>query len=287
MNHTSDEHPWFVESRSSRDNDKADWYMWSDDNSRFSGVRVIFCDVEPSNWTFDPQRGQYYWHRFYHQQPDLNYDNAEVQEAMLSVVRFWLDLGLDGFRLDAVTYLYKAEGTNCESLPQTHKFLKRVRAEIDAAFPNRVLLAEVNQWPDVVTEYFGDGDECHMCFNFPLMPRMFMAVRREQRFPITEILAQTPAIPDGLPVGDLPAQPRRAHLGDGDRRGARLHVRRVRPRPEDAQEPRHPPAPGPPRRQRPPCRRAPLRAAAVAARQPRALLRRRAAHGRQHLPRRP
>ncbi len=201
MNHTSDEHPWFVESRSSRDNPKADWYMWSDDNRRFADVRVIFCDVEPSNWTFDEVRGQYYYHRFYHQQPDLNYDNPDVAEAMLSVVRYWLDLGLDGFRLDAVPYLYKEEGTNCENLPATHKFLRRIRAEIDANYTNRMLLAEVNQWPADVFRYFGDGDECHMCFNFPLMPRMFMAIRREQRFPITEILAQIPPIPEGCQWG--------------------------------------------------------------------------------------
>jgi len=201
MNHTSDEHPWFVESRSSRDNEKADWYVWADDDRGFAEVRVIFCDVEPSNWTFDQSRQQYYWHRFFHQQPDLNYENPEVANAMLGVVRFWLDLGIDGFRLDAVPYLYKAEGTLCENLPATHKLLRRIRAEIDADYPNRILLAEVNQWPDVVTEYFGDGDECHKCFNFPLMPRMFMAVRREQRFPITEILTQTPPIPDGCQWG--------------------------------------------------------------------------------------
>jgi maltose alpha-D-glucosyltransferase/alpha-amylase len=201
MNHTSDQHPWFIESRSSRDNPKADWYMWADDDHGFADVRVIFCDVEPSNWTFDQRRQQYYWHRFFHQQPDLNYDNPEVVDAMLGIVRFWLDLGIDGFRLDAVPYLYKAEGTLCENLPATHKLLRRIRAEIDASYPNRLLLAEVNQWPSVVTEYFGAGDECHMCFNFPLMPRMFMAVRREQRFPITEILAQTPPIPDGCQWG--------------------------------------------------------------------------------------
>ncbi|MFZ2057072.1 MAG: maltose alpha-D-glucosyltransferase [Acidimicrobiales bacterium] len=201
MNHTSDEHPWFIESRSSRDNEKADWYVWADDDRGFAEVRVIFCDVETSNWTFDQKRQQYYWHRFFHQQPDLNYENPEVADAMLGVVRFWLDLGIDGFRLDAVPYLYKAEGTLCENLPATHKLLRRIRTEIDAAYPDRILLAEVNQWPDVVTEYFGDGDECHMCFNFPLMPRMFMAVRREQRFPITEILTQTPPIPDGCQWG--------------------------------------------------------------------------------------
>jgi len=197
MNHTSDQHPWFIESRSSRDNPKADWYMWADDDHGFADVRVIFCDVESSNWTFDQRRQQYYWHRFFHQQPDLNYDNPEVVDAMLGVVRFWLDLGLDGFRLDAVPYLFKAEGTSCENLPATHNLLRRIRAEMDVSYPGRLMLAEVNQWPSAVTEYFGDGDECHMCFNFPLMPRMFMAVRREQRFPITEILAQTPPIPDG------------------------------------------------------------------------------------------
>src|SRR5271165_1329096 len=197
MNHTSDQHPWFIESRSSRDNPKSDWYMWADDDHGFSDVRVIFCDVEPSNWTFDQKRQQYYWHRFFHHQPDLNYDNPEVVDAMLHVVRFWLDLGIDGFRLDAVPYLYKAEGTACENLPGTHQLLRRMRAEIDASHPNAIMLAEVNQWPDSVIEYFGDGDECHMCFNFPLMPRMFMAVRREQSFPITEILAQTPEAPPG------------------------------------------------------------------------------------------
>jgi maltose alpha-D-glucosyltransferase/alpha-amylase len=201
MNHTSDQHPWFVESRSSRDNPKADWYMWADDDQGFSDVRVVFVDAEPSNWTFDAKRQQYYWHRFFHHQPDLNYDNPEVVDAMLGVVRFWLELGLDGFRLDAAAYLCKQEGTTCENLPATHEMLRRVRREVDANYPEAVLLAEVNQWPSDVVDYFGDSDECHMAFHFPLMPRMFMAVRREQRFPITEILAQTPAIPDGCQWG--------------------------------------------------------------------------------------
>jgi maltose alpha-D-glucosyltransferase/alpha-amylase len=201
INHTSDQHPWFVESRSSRDNPKADWYVWGDDDQRWSDIRVIFCDAEPSNWTFDPVRQQYYWHRFFHHQPDLNYENPEVRAAILSVVRFWLDLGLDGFRLDAAAYLYQRDGTSGENLPQTHEFLRQMRAEVDRDYPNRVLLAEVNQWPADVVDYFGDGDECHMCFHFPLMPRMFMAVRREQRFPITEILAQTPSLPDGCQWG--------------------------------------------------------------------------------------
>jgi len=201
MNHTSDAHPWFQESRSSRDNPKADWYVWSDDDQRFPDARIIFVDTESSNWTHDSQRGQYYWHRFFHHQPDLNYDNPEVAEAMLDVVRFWLDLGLDGFRLDAVPYLFERDGTNGENLPESHAYLKRMRSMVDADYPGRVLLAEANQWPTDVVEYFGDGDECHMCFHFPLMPRMFMAVRREQRTPITEILAQTPDIPEGCQWG--------------------------------------------------------------------------------------
>jgi len=201
INHTSDQHPWFVESRSSRDNPKHDWYVWADDDLAYRDVRVIFPDAEASNWTYDPLRQQFYWHRFFHHQPDLNYENPAVQEAMLDVLRFWLDLGLDGFRLDAAAYLFQREGTSGENLPETHAFLKRLRHEIDREYPNRVLLAEVNQWPTDVVDYFGDGDECQMCFHFPLMPRMFMAVRREQRFPITEILAQTPPIPDGCQWG--------------------------------------------------------------------------------------
>ena len=202
MNHTSDQHPWFQESRQDRTNPKADWYVWGDDDQRWSEARVIFVDTEPSNWSFDPQRGQYFWHRFFHHQPDLNYDNPEVADAMLDVVRFWLDLGLDGFRLDAVPYLFERDGTNGENLPETHEYLRQVRKTVDDEFPGRVLLAEANQWPEDVVDYFGaDGDECHMCFHFPLMPRMFMAVRREQRQPITEILAQTPDIPDGCQWG--------------------------------------------------------------------------------------
>jgi maltose alpha-D-glucosyltransferase / alpha-amylase len=201
MNHTSDQHPWFQESRRDRSNPKADWYVWNDDDHRWSEARIIFVDTEKSNWTWDFERQQYYWHRFFAHQPDLNYDNPEVQQMMLDVVRFWLDIGLDGFRLDAVPYLYERDGTHGENLLETHEYLKRLRKEVDATHPGRVLLAEANQWPADVVDYFGDGDECHMCFHFPVMPRMFMAVRREQRYPITEILAQTPAIPDGCQWG--------------------------------------------------------------------------------------
>ncbi len=201
MNHTSDEHPWFLESRLDRTNPKADWYVWRDEDSEYGDARVIFVDAEKSNWTFDPQRGQFYWHRFFSHQPDLNYDNPEVADTMIDVCRYWLDIGLDGFRLDAVPYLYEREGTNCENLPETHDFLRRLRKEVDALYPGRVLLAEANQWPEDVVEYFGKGDECHMCFHFPVMPRMFMAVRREQRYPVSEILGRTPEIPDGCQWG--------------------------------------------------------------------------------------
>ena len=201
MNHTSSEHPWFQESRSGPDSPKRDWYVWSDSDQRYLDARIIFIDTEPSNWTWDPVAGKYYWHRFFAHQPDLNYDNPEVQEAMLNVLRFWLDLGIDGFRLDAVPYLYEREGTNGENLPETHAYLKRVRSEIDARYPDRVLLAEANQWPEDVASYFGDGDECHMAFHFPVMPRMFMALRREEGRPILEILDRTPPIPQSVQWG--------------------------------------------------------------------------------------
>jgi maltose alpha-D-glucosyltransferase/alpha-amylase len=201
MNHTSMDHGWFQEARASRDAEKRDWYVWSDTDERYPDARVIFTDTESSNWTWDPVREQYYWHRFFSHQPDLNFDNPAVQEAMIDVLRFWLDLGLDGFRLDAVPYLFEREGTNCENLPETHEFLKRVRRAIDDEYPDRVLLAEANQWPADVVEYFGDGDECHMAFQFPVMPRMFMAMRREEAMPVIEILEQTPAIPPNTQWG--------------------------------------------------------------------------------------
>ncbi|MEZ0074377.1 maltose alpha-D-glucosyltransferase [Planotetraspora sp. GP83] len=205
MNHTSDQHPWFQASRKDPDGPYGDFYVWSDTEEKYQDARIIFIDTESSNWTHDPVRGQYYWHRFFHHQPDLNYENPAVQDAMLEVLRFWLDLGIDGFRMDAIPYLFEQDGTNCENLPETHAYLKRVRAEIDRLYPDRVLLAEANQWPADVVEYFGDpvtgGDECHMAFHFPLMPRIFMAVRRESRYPISEILAQTPKIPENCQWG--------------------------------------------------------------------------------------
>jgi maltose alpha-D-glucosyltransferase / alpha-amylase len=201
MNHTSDAHPWFQASRTDPDGPFGDFYVWSETKLRYEDARIIFVDTESSNWTWDPDRGQYFWHRFFSHQPDLNYENPAVQEAMLEVLRFWLDLGIDGFRLDAIPYLFEEEGSNCENLPRTHEFLKRVRKEVDSLYPDKVLLAEANQWPEDVVEYFGSGDECHMAFHFPVMPRIFMAVRREQRYPISEIMAQTPAIPDNCQWG--------------------------------------------------------------------------------------
>ena len=197
VNHTSDQHPWFQRAR--RAKPASPWrnfYVWSHTDQKYAGTRIIFVDTERSNWTWDPVAGAYYWHRFYSHQPDLNFDNPHVLKAVLAVMRFWLQLGVDGLRLDAVPYLVEREGTNNENLPETHQILKRFRAEVDRAFPDRVLLAEVNQWPEDVKEYFGEGDECHMAFHFPLMPRMYMAIAREDRFPISDIMRQTPPIPE-------------------------------------------------------------------------------------------
>jgi maltose alpha-D-glucosyltransferase / alpha-amylase len=196
VNHTSDQHPWFQEARSSRENPKRDWYVWSDTDTRYQGVRIIFVDTEMSNWAWDPISKSYYWHRFFNHQPDLNYDNPAVREAMWQVMKFWLDIGVDGFRLDAVPYLIERDGTSCENLPETHEIIREFRKRIDLAYPGKMLLAEANQWPADVSAYFGKGDEFHMAFHFPLMPRMFMAVKLEDRKPIIEILEQTPQIPE-------------------------------------------------------------------------------------------
>ena len=196
LNHTSDQHPWFQESRSARENPRRDWYVWSDSDTKYKGTRIIFLDTELSNWAWDPVSKQYYWHRFFSHQPDLNYDNPNVREEMWDVMRFWLEMGVDAFRLDAVPYLVEREGTNCENLPETHGVLKDLRTRLDKEFPGRMLLAEANQWPADLRSYFGIGDEFHMAFHFPLMPRMFMGVKLEDRKPITEILKQTPEIPE-------------------------------------------------------------------------------------------
>jgi maltose alpha-D-glucosyltransferase/alpha-amylase len=197
INHTSDQHPWFQRARQAPPgSSERDFYVWSDNDHKYAGTRIIFLDTQRSNWTWDPVANAYYWHRFYAHQPDLNFDNPAVMEAVLGVMRFWLELGVDGLRLDAVPYLVEREGTNNENLPETHAVLRRIRAEIDASYPGRMLLAEANQWPEDTKDYFGHGDECHMAFHFPLMPRMYMALAREDRFPITDIMRQTPQIPD-------------------------------------------------------------------------------------------
>ena len=196
INHTSDQHPWFQRARRAKPgSNHRNYYVWSDTDKKYEGTRIIFIDTEPSNWTHDPVAGAYYWHRFYSHQPDLNFDNPAVMREVLQVMRFWLDMGIDGLRLDAVPYLVEREGTSNENLPETHAVLKRIRATIDAEYPNRMLLAEANQWPEDVQEYFGQEDECHMAFHFPLMPRIYMAIASEDRFPITDIMRQTPELP--------------------------------------------------------------------------------------------
>ncbi|GHG56927.1 trehalose synthase [Flavimobilis marinus] len=199
MNHTSDAHPWFQASRADPEGPYGDFYVWSDDNTKYGDARIIFVDTETSNWSFDPVRRQYYWHRFFSHQPDLNFENPHVVEAMLDVTRFWCRVGVDGFRLDAVPYLFEEEGTNCENLPRTHEFLNTVRSMIDAEFPGRILLAEANQWPNDVVAYFGTEEkpECHMCFHFPVMPRIYYAIRDQRASSILDILADTPEIPAG------------------------------------------------------------------------------------------
>lgn len=203
MNHTSDEHPWFQASRRDPEGEYGDFYVWSDTDEKYSDARIIFVDTEESNWAFDPVRRQFYWHRFFDHQPDLNFENPRVHEAMFDVVRFWLDLGVDGFRADAIPYLFEEEGTNCENLPATHDFLRRLRAVVDSEYPGRIIIAEANQTPQEVVEYFGTTEEpeCHMCFHFPIMPRLFYALRDQVAAPIIEALEQTPDIPPGTQWG--------------------------------------------------------------------------------------
>ncbi|MBC7929164.1 MAG: maltose alpha-D-glucosyltransferase, partial [Rubrivivax sp.] len=195
VNHTSDAHPWFKEASRAPDSPRRDWYVWSDTLEKYKDARIIFTDTEKSNWTWCESAKAFYWHRFFSHQPDLNYDNPEVQGAMLDAVDYWLDFGIDGFRVDAVPYLYEREGTNCENLAETHGFLKKLRAHAEERHPNALLLGEANQWPEDVVEYFGGGREFHMNYHFPIMPRLFMALRQEDRRPIVEILERTPDIP--------------------------------------------------------------------------------------------
>ncbi|MEM3852397.1 MAG: maltose alpha-D-glucosyltransferase, partial [Methanomassiliicoccales archaeon] len=196
MNHCSDQHPWFIEAKSSRDSPRRNWFVWSDTDDKYKDARIIFIDTEKSNWAWEPLTKQYYWHRFYSHQPDLNYENPDVREEMKNVIRYWLRMGLDGFRCDAVPYLFEKEGTNCENLPETHAFFKEIRKMIDSEFPGCILLAEANQWPTEAKAYFGNQDEFHMAFNFPLMPRIFIGLAKEDSFPIINIIKQVLPIPE-------------------------------------------------------------------------------------------
>ncbi|MBP7228778.1 MAG: trehalose synthase, partial [Longilinea sp.] len=196
LNHVSDQHPWFQAARADRHSPYREYFVWSDTAERYAEARIIFLDTERSNWSWDEQAGQYYWHRFYASQPDLNFDNPKVQQAMLEVMDFWLKLGIDGFRADAVPYLFEREGTNCENLPETHAYLKKIRRWMDEHYPGRILLAEANQWPQETRAYFGDGDEFHMAFHFPVMPRLFKALCEGRRTALEWILARTPEIPE-------------------------------------------------------------------------------------------
>lgn len=196
LNHTSNQHPWFKSARRSKRSPYRDYYVWSDTKDKYAGARIIFLDTEESNWTWDKSAKQYFWHRFYSSQPDLNYDNPKVREEMLDVMKFWLDLGIDGFRADAIPYLFEREGTNCENLPETHAFLKEARRWMDKHSPDSILLSEANQWPEQVRAYFGEGDEMHMAFHFPVMPRIYMALGRGSSNPIRRILKRTPSIPE-------------------------------------------------------------------------------------------
>ena len=196
LNHTSDQHAWFQRARlAPKGSKERDYYVWTDNSDQYKDVRIIFQDFESSNWTWDPVAEQFYWHRFFRHQPDLNYDNPLVQDEVLKIIDYWCKMGVDGFRLDAVPYLYEREGTNGENLPETHLFLKKLRSHIDANYPGTVLLAEANMWPEDSASYFGNGDECHMNYHFPVMPRMFMALQMEDHYPITDIFEQTPEIP--------------------------------------------------------------------------------------------
>ena len=290
INHTSDQHPWFQRARTAKPGSRGAAISTSGRTTTNATPAPASSSSTPKSRTGPgiAAAKAYYWHRFYSHQPDLNFDNPRVLKEVLGVMRFWLDLGVDGLRLDAVPYLVEREGTSNENLPETHAILKTACARaLDDHAPGRMLLAEANQWPEDAQDYFGDGDECHMAFHFPLMPRMYMAIAQEDRFPITDIMRQTPEIPEQLPVGDLPAQPRRADARDGDRRRARLSVEHLRRRPARPAQPRHPPPARAAAGARPAPHRADERPAAVDARHAGDLLRRRDRHGRQHPSRRP
>ena len=288
VNHTSDQHPWFQAARRApAGSRKRDYYVWSDTDQKYKGTRIIFTDTETSNWAWDPVAKAYYWHRFFSHQPDLNFDNPHVLQAVFRTMRFWLDMGVDGFRLDAIPYLIEREGTTNENLPETHVVLKQIRALIDKNYPNKLLLAEANMWPEDVRPYFGDGDECHMAFHFPLMPRMYMAIAQEDRHPLVEIMAQTPDIPDICQWAIFLRNHDELTLEMVTSRERDYMYRMYAAGPAGAHQPRHPPAPRAAHGERPRPHQADEQPAALHAGLADRLLRRRDRHGRQHLPRRP
>ncbi len=289
INHTSDQHPWFKARppRSPRLARSATCTSGRDTDQLYKDARIIFTDTEKSNWTWDETAKAYYWHRFFSHQPDLNFDNPLVLEEVLKAMRFWLDMGVDALRMDAIPYLVERDGTNCENLPETHAVIKTIRAAIDADYANRLILAEANQWPADVRPYFGDGDECHMAFHFPLMPRIYMALRQEDRLPITDIMAQTPPIPDNCQWGLFLRNHDELTLEmvTDDERDYMYFAYSADPRMRINVGIRRRLAPA--GRQQPPPHRAAQLAAAQLSRHAHPLLRRRDRHGRQHLSRRP
>ena len=289
INHTSDQHPWFQRARQAKPGSAVARLLCLDrhDDQKYAGTRIIFVDTREVELDLGPGGRAYYWHRFYSHQPDLNFDNPRVLEEVLGVMRFWLDMGVDGLRLDAVPYLVEREGTNNENLPETHEVLKQIRAELDAHYPDRMLLAEANQWPEDAKDYFGDGDECHMAFHFPLMPRMYMALAQEDRFPITDIMRQTPEIPDNCQWAIFLRNHDELTLEMVTDARARLSLGDLRRRPPRAAQSRHPPPARAAARARPPPDRADELPAALDAGHAGDLLRRRDRHGRQHPSRRP
>ena len=257
INHTSDQHPWFQRARRAKPGSAArNFYVWSDTDKLYSGTRIIFIDTEKSNWTWDPVANAFFWHRFYSHQPDLNFDNPHVMAEVKRLMHYWLDMGVDGLRLDAIPYLVERDGTNNENLPETHAVLKELRAELDASYPDRMLLAEANQWPEDTRPYFGEGDECHMAFHFPADAAHVHGAGPGGSPSDHRHHAPDAGHPRRLPVGDLPAQPRRADAGNGDRRGARLPLAHLRGRCARPHQSRHPPPPRAAARQRPPQDRA-------------------------------
>ena len=288
INHTSDQHPWFQAARAApAESVQRDFYVWNDTDKKYAGARIIFTDTEKSNWTWDPVAKAYYWHRFFSHQPDLNFDNPRVLEEVQKIMCFWLDMGVDALRLDAIPYLVERDGTNCENLPETHAVIKQIRREMDELYAGRMILAEANQWPTDVRAYFGDGDECHMAFHFPLMPRIFMALRLEDRLPITDIIGQTPEIPESCQWG--------LFLRNHDELTLEMVTDEERDYmylaysadPAHAHQRRHPPPAGAADGQQSPPDRVDEQPALFVSGDADHVLRRRDRHGRQHLPGRP